>query len=200
VAARGTRATQELTRLGIAHSVHAYHHQDPDSSRGGSYGIEAAVALGLPPAQVFKTLIAIVDGSMTVAVVPVASQLNLKALAHAAGGKRAYMAKPAAAQRVTGYVTGGISPIGLRKRLPVVIDSTALDWPAVYCSAGQRGLQLRLAPADLVRVTSAAVAPIARTSGGTGGTWGAGGAGGGGGAGGAGGSGGAGGGGSGGGS
>jgi Cys-tRNA(Pro)/Cys-tRNA(Cys) deacylase len=178
VAARGTRATQELTRLGIAHSVHAHDHQDPDGSHGGSYGIEAAVTLGLPPGQVFKTLIANVDGSMTVAVVPVAGQLNLKALAQAVGGKRAEMAEPAAAERATGYVTGGISPIGQRKRLPMVIDSTALDWPAVYCSAGQRGLQLQLAPADLVRVTGAVVAPIARFAGRSGRAGAAGGAGG----------------------
>lgn len=164
MAARDTRATQELTRLGIPHSVHAYR-PDPDGTRAGSYGIEAAAALGLAPGQVFKTLIANVDGSLTVAVVPVGGQLNLKALAQAVGGKRAEMAEPAAAERATGYVTGGISPIGQRKRLPVVIDSTAFDWPAVYCSAGQRGLQLQLAPADLVRVTGAVVAPIARTTG-----------------------------------
>ncbi len=149
--------------------MHAYDHQDPDSSPGGSYGMEAAVTLGLPPGQVFKTLIANVDGSMTVAVVPVAGQLKLKTLAEAVGGKRAEMAEPAAAERATGYVAGGISPIGQRKRLPVVIDSTALDWPAVYCSAGQRGLQLQLAPADLVRVTGAVVAPIARFAGRSGG-------------------------------
>lgn len=173
MAARGTRATQELTRLGIAHSVHAFDHQDLDAARGGSYGIAAAAVLGLPPGQVFKTLIATVDGSMTVAVVPVAGQLNLKALAQAVGGKRAEMAERVAAERATGYVAGGISPIGQRKRLPVVIDSTALDWPAVYCSAGQRGLQLRLTPAALVRVTGAVVAPIARTTGAAvGGTWG----------------------------
>jgi Cys-tRNA(Pro)/Cys-tRNA(Cys) deacylase len=118
--------------------------------------------LHLPPEQVFKTLIASVDGDLTVAVVPVSSQLNLKALAAAVAGKRAEMAQPAAAERATGYVTGGISPIGQRERLPVVVDSSALGWPAVYCSAGQRGLELELAPADLVRVTGAVVAPIAR--------------------------------------
>ena len=169
MAARGTRATRELTRLGIAHSVHAYDHQDLIGPRRGSYGVDAAAALGLPPRQVFKTLIAAVDGRMTVAIVPVVGQLNLKALAQAVGGKRAEMAEAAAAERATGYVTGGISPIGQRKRLPVVIDSTALDWPAVYCSAGQRGLQLRLAPADLVRVTNAVVAPIARSNASSGG-------------------------------
>jgi Cys-tRNA(Pro)/Cys-tRNA(Cys) deacylase len=157
VAARGTRATRELTKLGIAHSVLKYQHK----GAGGSYGIEAAAELGLPAGQVFKTLIASVDGSLTVAVVPVAAQLNLKALADAMGGKRAEMADKNTAERATGYVTGGISPIGQRRRLPVVIDSSALDWPAVYCSAGQRGLELELAPADLIRVTAAKLADIA---------------------------------------
>ena len=156
VAARGTRATQHLRTLGIAHSVHAYDRRDA----GSSYGPEAAAALGLPPGQVFKTLIASVDGQLTVAVVPVAGQLNLKALADAAGGKRAEMARPADAQRATGYVAGGISPIAQRRRLPVVVDLSALDWPVVYCSAGQRGLELELAPADLIRVTDAKVAAI----------------------------------------
>lgn len=157
VAARGTRATAHLTKLGIAHSVRAYDRRDA----GGSFGPEAAAALGLPPRQVFKTLIASVDGQLTVAVVPVAGSLNLKALADAVGGKRAEMARPADAERATGYVAGGISPIGQRKRLPVVIDATALDWPVVYCSAGQRGLELELAPADLIRVTDAKIAAIA---------------------------------------
>jgi Cys-tRNA(Pro)/Cys-tRNA(Cys) deacylase len=157
VAARGTRATQELTRLGIAYTVLQY----SSKGAGASYGVEAAAELGRPPGQVFKTLIAGVDASLTVAVVPVAAQLNLKALAAAVGGKRAEMADKNAAERATGYVTGGISPIGQRRRLPVVIDSSALDWPAIYCSAGQRGLELELAPADLIRVTDAKVADIA---------------------------------------
>ena len=161
MAARGTRATQELARLGIAHSVHEYSHQE----RSGSYGLEAAAALGAPAGQVFKTLIASVDGSLTVAVVPVAGQLSLKALAEAVGGKKAEMAQPAVAERATGYVTGGISPIAQRKRLPVVLDTAALGWPTVYCSAGQRGLQVQLAPGDLIRATSAVVAPIARAAG-----------------------------------
>jgi Cys-tRNA(Pro)/Cys-tRNA(Cys) deacylase len=157
VAARGTRATQELTRLGITHSVLKYSR----NGAGSGYGVEAAAELGLPPAQVFKTLIASVDGRLTVAVVPVAAQLSFKALAEAVGGKRAEMADKNAAERATGYVAGGISPIGQRKRLPVVIDSSAANWPVVYCSAGQRGLELELAPADLIRVTDAKVADIA---------------------------------------
>jgi len=157
VAARGTRATRELAKLGIPHSVLQYRHE----GSGGSYGVEAAAELGLPPEQVFKTLIAAVDGRLTVAIVPVAAQLDLKALASAAGGKRAEMADRSAAERATGYVTGGISPIGQRKRLPVVIDSSAARWPVVYCSAGQRGLELELAAADLICVTDAKLADIA---------------------------------------
>lgn len=157
MAARGTPATAELTRLGIRHSVHTYPH-DP---RHGSYGLEASEALGVPPEQVFKTLVAEVDGALTVGVVPVARQLNLKALAAAAGGKRAAMADVAAAERATGYVAGGISPVGQRRWLTVVIDSSALGYPTVFCSGGRRGLEIELAPADLVRATGATVADIA---------------------------------------
>jgi Cys-tRNA(Pro)/Cys-tRNA(Cys) deacylase len=110
---------------------------------------------------VFKTLVAEVDGQLTIGVVPVAGQLDLKALAAAAGGKKASMAGVAAAERATGYVTGGISPLGHRKRLPVVIDSSALRFDTVYCSAGRRGLEIELAPADLVRAAAAVVADIA---------------------------------------
>ena len=141
--------------------MHAYSADPPGGPNGaGSYGEQAACALGVPAGRVFKTLIASVDGDLTVAVVPVAGQLSLKALAQAAGGKKAEMAQPAVAQRATGYVTGGISPIAQRQRLPVVIDVTALDCETVFCSAGQRGLQVELSPADLIRATSAIVAPI----------------------------------------
>jgi Cys-tRNA(Pro)/Cys-tRNA(Cys) deacylase len=158
VAGRGTRATEQLTRLGIAYSVHRYEH-DP---HGGSYGLEASAALGVQPERVFKTLIADVDENLTVAVVPVAGSLDLKALAAAAGGKKARMADPAAAERATGYVTGGISPLGQRRALPVVVDATALDFGTVFCSAGQRGLQIEITPADLIRAAGAVVAPIGR--------------------------------------
>ena len=158
MSARGTRATQQLTKLGIAHKVHPYAVARSDEP----YGAQAAAALGVPPERVFKTLIANVDGSLTVAVVPVAVQLNLKALAEAAGGKRAELAQAQDAERATGYVVGGISPIAQRKRLPVIIDQTALGFPTVFCSAGQRGLQVELTPADLVRATAAVVAPIGR--------------------------------------
>ncbi|HXW43577.1 MAG TPA: Cys-tRNA(Pro) deacylase [Streptosporangiaceae bacterium] len=154
----GTRATDVLASSGIAHTVHRYVH-DP---RHPSYGQEASDALGVPPERVFKTLVADVDGQLTVAVVPVAGSLDLKALAAAVGGKKAAMADPAAAERATGYVTGGITSIGLRKRLPVVVDSSALDHVTVFCSAGQRGVEIELAPADLVAAAAARVAPIGR--------------------------------------
>lgn len=146
-----------LDRLGIAHRVHAYPH-DP---RSGSYGAEAVAALGIPAVACFKTLVADIDGTLAVAVVPVSGSLDLKALAAATGGKRAAMAEPVMAERTTGYVRGGISPLGQRKRLPTVVDSSALDLPAMYVSAGRRGLELELAPADLIRLTDATVAPIA---------------------------------------
>jgi len=156
--ASGTRATDQLARLGVAHTVHRYTH-DP---RHSSYGQEASEALGVPPARVLKTLIADVDGALTVAVVPVSGTLDLKALASAAGGKKAAMAEPAAAERATGYVTGGITSLGLRRPLPVVVDASALDHDTVFCSAGQRGVEIELAPADLVTAASARVAAIAR--------------------------------------
>jgi len=154
----GTPATAALSRLGITCTLHPYQH-DPQH---GSYGDEASAALGVPPERVFKTLVAEVDGKLTVGVVPVARQLDLKALAAAAGGKKAAMADVTAAERVTGYVAGGISPLGQRRRLPVIIDSAALGFPTVFCSAGRRGLQMELAPADLVRAAGASVAPISR--------------------------------------
>jgi Cys-tRNA(Pro)/Cys-tRNA(Cys) deacylase len=148
-----------LERAGIPFTVHEYAH-DP---RHESYGREASEALGVAPDRVFKTLIAEVDGALVVGVVPVEGQLDLKALAAAAGGKKAAMAQAAAAERATGYVTGGISPVGQRKRLPVVVDESALRFPTVFCSAGRRGLEIELAPADLVRATDAKVASIGRS-------------------------------------
>jgi len=155
----GTPATVALERAGVAFTVHAYDH-DP---RSASYGLEAADALGLDPAAVLKTLLAEVDGELVVAVVPVSGQLDLKALASVLGGKRAAMADPAVAERTTGYVVGGISPIGQRKRLRTVVDETATTEPAVYVSGGRRGVDLGLDPADLVRVLDAQVARIGRT-------------------------------------
>jgi Cys-tRNA(Pro)/Cys-tRNA(Cys) deacylase len=154
----GTPATVALTAAGVEFTVHSYEH-DPSAA---SYGEEAAQALGVAQDRVFKTLIAEVDGALTVAVVAVAGSLDLKALATAAGGKRAAMADPAAAERTTGYVRGGISPLGQRKRLPTVIDATALDHPTVFVSAGRRGLEVELAPGDLVALTGARTAGIGR--------------------------------------
>ncbi|GDY31272.1 Cys-tRNA(Pro) deacylase [Gandjariella thermophila] len=157
MAGRGTPATQLLLRQRVAHQVHAYQH-DPKHS---SYGLEAAEALGLDPARVFKTMVAEVDGRLTVGVVPVTGQLDLKALAAAAGGKRARMAEVAAAERATGYVAGGISPLGQKRRLPTVLDSTAEAFETIFCSGGRRGLEIELAPADLIRLTGATLALIA---------------------------------------
>lgn len=157
MAGKGTPATALLAKRKITHQVHAYDH-DPKHE---SYGLEAAQALGVTPERVFKTLVAEVDGSLTVGVVPVSRQLDLKALAAARGGKRARMADGAAAQRATGYVLGGISPLGQRGRLPLVIDDSVKRFDTVYCSAGRRGLEVELAPGDLVMLTDAIVAPIA---------------------------------------
>jgi Cys-tRNA(Pro)/Cys-tRNA(Cys) deacylase len=158
MAGGGTRATKLLARLGIRHVVHRYSH-DP---RHSSYGEEACEALGVPRDRVFKTLVADVDGQLTVAVVPVAGSLDLKALATAVGGKRAAMADPARAERASGYVTGGIAPVGLRRPLPVVLDETALRHSTVFCSAGQRGLEIELTPADLIAAAGARAASIGR--------------------------------------
>jgi Cys-tRNA(Pro)/Cys-tRNA(Cys) deacylase len=154
----GTRATQLLASLGIAHTIHRYSYDRAASS----YGQEASEALGVPPERVFKTLVADVDGQLTVAVVPVSGSLDIKALATATGGKKAAMADPSMAERASGYVTGGIAPLGLRRTLPVVVDESALGYPTIFCSAGQRGMQIELAPADLVAAAAAQTAPIAR--------------------------------------
>ncbi|MFJ9101440.1 Cys-tRNA(Pro) deacylase [Streptomyces sp. NPDC102405] len=154
----GTPATVALTAAGVPFTVHAYDH-DPSHL---SYGEEAAEAMGVSPDRVFKTLVADVDGALTVAVVPVAGSLDLKALATAAGGKRAAMADPALAERTTGYVRGGISPLGQRKRLPTVLDASASTHDTICVSAGRRGLEVELAPADLARLTKAVLAPVAR--------------------------------------
>jgi Cys-tRNA(Pro)/Cys-tRNA(Cys) deacylase len=159
VAGRGTPATALVAKQKITHRVHEYAH-DP---RAESYGAEAADALGVEPARVFKTLVAEVDGALTVAVVPVTGSVDLKALAAAAGGKRAAMADPTAAERATGYVRGGISPLAQRKRLPTVVDESATAYDTVYFSAGRRGLELELSPADLVTLANATTAPIAAT-------------------------------------
>lgn len=154
-----TPATVAATRAGVEFTTHLYEH-DPSVA---SYGEEAAAALGVAPEQVFKTLVADVDGVLTVAVVPVSASLDLKALASAAGGKRASMADPAAVERTTGYVRGGISPLGQRRQLPTVVDESAAGHATVCVSAGRRGLEIELAPSDLVSLTGAKPAAIARS-------------------------------------
>ena len=154
----GTPATVALIAGGTAFTVHAYDH-DPAHP---SYGEEAAQAMGVSPDRVFKTLVADVDGELTVAVVPVAGTLDLKALAAAVGGKRATMADPAAAERVTGYVRGGISPLGQRRKLRTVLDASADKHDTICVSAGRRGLEVELAPGDLAALTDAVLAPVGR--------------------------------------
>lgn len=153
-----TPATAHLHREGIAFTAHTYVH-DP---RAESFGLEAAQALGLEPELVFKTLMVDVDGELAVGIVPVTTTLDLKAIASALGGKKAHMADPTLAQRASGYVLGGISPIGQKKAHRTVIDETAELWPSVYVSGGRRGLDLELAPGDLIAVTRGLVAAIAR--------------------------------------
>lgn len=155
-----TPATAALTAAGVDFTTCEYEH-DP---RATSYGIEAAQALGLDPRQVFKTLLVDVDARTVVAVVPVSGSLDLKALAAAAGGRRAELADPDRAQRLTGYVVGGISPVGQRRSLPTYLDDSAEQWERVYVSGGRRGLDIALTPADLVRATSATLAAIGRES------------------------------------
>ena len=157
MAGQGTPATALLAKRKVPYTLHSYDH-DP---RHDSYGLEAAEALGIDAARVFKTLVAEVDGQLAVGVVPVTGQLDLKALAAALKGKKARMAEVAAAERATGYVAGGISPLGQKKRLPVVIDASAQSFETVFCSAGRRGLEVELTPTALADLTSAVVAPIA---------------------------------------
>lgn len=155
MAGRETPATRAARQAGIEHAVHEYAH-DPAAD---SYALEAAEALGLDPRRVFKTLVVDRDGELVVCIVPAADTLDLRAL-----GKRARMAPTARAERVTGYVAGGISPLGQRRRLPTLLDETALAHPTVFVSAGRRGLELELAPGDLVALTGARVMPLRRPS------------------------------------
>ena len=153
-----TPATVALSRAGISFEVHAYEH-DPQAE---SYGEEAARALGLDPARVFKTLFVSLDRRLCVGIVPVTSRLDLKAVAAALGGKAAAMADPADAERASGYVVGGISPIGQRRQHPTVLDDSAPGFSTVFVSGGRRGLEVELRPGDLVAMTSAVTAPIRR--------------------------------------
>ncbi|NTW38951.1 MAG: Cys-tRNA(Pro) deacylase [Cellulomonadaceae bacterium] len=155
----GTPAILALQAAGVEHTVHPYEH---DAGNGVGYGLEAAQVLGIPAEQVYKTLMTDVDGALTVAVVPVTGKLDLKALAGAVGGKKAAMADKAAAERATGYVVGGISPLGQKTQHATVVDETVELFDTVYVSGGRRGLDIGLSPADLVRMTGAVVADIAR--------------------------------------
>jgi Cys-tRNA(Pro)/Cys-tRNA(Cys) deacylase len=154
MAARDTPATTAARRgAAIGFSVHEYEHH----SSAASYGMEAAEALGLDPARVFKTLVVDLDGALTVCIVPVASELDLRSL-----GKRARLADTTKAERTTGYVAGGISPLGQRRALPTLVDDTVLDHDTVFVSAGRRGLEIELAPGDLVALTGADVRALRR--------------------------------------
>jgi Cys-tRNA(Pro)/Cys-tRNA(Cys) deacylase len=159
VAGQETQATRAARAAGIAFTVHAYRH-DPAAR---SYGLEAAEALGQDPARVLKTLVVRLDGAvLAVCCVPVDAGLDLKAVAAAAGAKRAELAEAADAERATGYVVGGISPLGQRRSLPTFVEEAALAHTTVFVSAGRRGLELELAPADLVGLTGGAAAAVAR--------------------------------------
>ncbi|MDA2807210.1 Cys-tRNA(Pro) deacylase [Nocardiopsis suaedae] len=155
---KGTPATIAASRAKIETTLHTY---TASGDGGSSYGEEAADALGVPRERVFKTLVAEVDGVLTVGVVPVSATLDLKALAASAGGKKAVMADPKDAERATGYVRGGISPLGQRKRLRTVVDASVGDHETVYVSAGRRGLQMELSPRDLLDLTRGTTGPIA---------------------------------------
>lgn len=154
-----TPAVKVLEQAGVAFTLAEYHH-DP---RSPAYGEEAARALGLSPDAVFKTLLArLDDGRLVMAIVPVSAQLDLKALARAAGGRKASLADPAEAERATGYVVGGISPLGQRKRLPAFLDIAAERLATLHVSGGRRGLEICLAPDDLARLTGARLTALAR--------------------------------------
>jgi Cys-tRNA(Pro)/Cys-tRNA(Cys) deacylase len=154
-----TPATSALRALGIPFIAHEYAHDTANTS----FGLEAATVLGFEPERVFKTLVADVDGVLAIAIVPVSGTLDLKRLAEVLGAKKATMADPALAERRTGYVVGGISPIGQKIRLQTVLDETAEIFETVFVSGGRRGFDVELAPADLIAATGAIVAAVARS-------------------------------------
>ncbi|QTG79987.1 Cys-tRNA(Pro) deacylase [Arthrobacter crystallopoietes] len=155
-ASTGTPATLLLQQAGVPHTLHKYVH-DPAAT---DFGLEAARELGLPPERIFKTLMVMADANLAVAVVPVSGNLNLKFFAAALGAKKSVLADPLAAQRRTGYVLGGISPLGQRQSSPTVLDSSAVDYPTILVSGGRRGLDIELAAQDLIRLTGARLAAI----------------------------------------
>ncbi|MEU6997767.1 Cys-tRNA(Pro) deacylase [Nonomuraea sp. NPDC046570] len=156
---QGTPATVALAKAKVDFTLHPYDHD----ANAQAYGEEAADALGLPYERIFKTLVAEVESGLAVAVVPVSGKLDLKAFAAALKSKRAAMADSARVEKVTGYVVGGISPLGQRKALPTVVDASALDFETIYFSAGRRGLQIETAPRNLIDLTRAVTAPIGKT-------------------------------------
>ena len=161
---QGTRATDVARRAGIAFELHEYAHDARSTLHEGGrgYALEAVAALGMDPDRVYKTIVVSVDGRLGLAIVPASAEVDLKGAAGAFGGRKAAIAGAAEAERATGYVLGGISPLGTKRVLPAALDSSAAGWPTIHVSAGRRGLEIELAPADLVRLTTAIVAPIAR--------------------------------------
>ena len=163
MSAIGTRAVAALRLAGVAHKLHPYEIAERHGARRDdrpAYGLDAAFALGLAPAQIFKTLVVAADGVLMLAIVPVDRTLDLKRFASAVGARRATMTETHHAERVTGYLVGGISPIGTTRPLRTVLDASAADLERVYVSAGRRGLQVSLSAADLVGVTGAEVMAI----------------------------------------
>jgi Cys-tRNA(Pro)/Cys-tRNA(Cys) deacylase len=162
--AQGTRATDAAKRAGIAYTVHEYAHDARASLREGGrgYALEAVEALGIDASRVFKTIVVAVDGRLGVAIVPADSEVDLKAVADALGGRKAAIAPPAEAEKATGYVLGGISPLGTRRALPTALDASAAAHPTIHVSAGRRGLEIELAAGDLIALTRGVLAPIAR--------------------------------------
>jgi Cys-tRNA(Pro)/Cys-tRNA(Cys) deacylase len=168
MASQGTRAIELLRRERVVHEVRAYElaeRSGRERTERPNYGIEAAAALGVDPGRVFKTLVASVDGRLALAVVPATGELVLKRLAEALGARSATLADPSEAERATGYVVGGISPLATRRSLPAVLDVSAGDHDTILVSAGRRGLQVELAAADLARLLDARIAPLGRTFG-----------------------------------
>lgn len=165
VTAARTRAIEIVRRAGVDHRVHAYHSPERHGRARDArpdFGLAAAAALGIEPDRIYKTLVATVDDRLVLAVVPVAGAMDPKGLADACGGRRAELTEPAVAERATGYVIGGISPLGSRRPLPVVLDAGSAAHSTIFVSAGRRGLQLEMAPSDLARLSRAIIAPIAR--------------------------------------
>jgi Cys-tRNA(Pro)/Cys-tRNA(Cys) deacylase len=162
--AQVTRAIDVARRAGIPCAVHEYAHDARSTLREGGrgYALEAVEALGIDASRVFKTIVVAVDGRLALAIVPADAEVDLKSVADAMGGRRASIAPPVDAEKATGYVLGGISPLGTRRSLPAVLDVSAADHATIHVSAGRRGLEIELGPADLLALTRGTRAPIAR--------------------------------------